>query len=30
MGLMLIFVLAQAMVLSRFIEEKDERRGENP
>src|SRR5919108_3509840 len=30
MGLMLVFVLAQAMVLSRFIEEKDERRGENP
>jgi len=30
MGLMLLFVLAQAMVLSRFIEEKDERRGENP
>jgi intracellular septation protein len=30
MGLMLIFVLVQAMVLSRFIEEKDERRGENP
>jgi len=30
MGLMLIFVLAQALVLSRFIEEKDERRSENP
>ena len=30
MGLMLIFVLAQAMVLARYIEEKDERRGENP
>jgi intracellular septation protein len=30
MGLMLLFVLAQALVLSRFIEEKDERRGENP
>jgi intracellular septation protein len=30
MGLMLLFVFAQAMVLSRFIEEKDERRGENP
>ena len=30
MGLMLVFVLAQALVLSRFIEEKDERRGENP
>jgi len=30
MGLMLLFVLAQAAVLSRFIEEKDERRSENP
>jgi intracellular septation protein len=30
MGLMLVFVLAQALVLARFIEEKDERRGENP
>jgi intracellular septation protein len=30
MGLMLLFVLAQALVLSRYIEEKDERRGENP
>ena len=30
MGLMLLFVLAQALVLSRFIEEKNERRGENP
>jgi intracellular septation protein len=30
MGLMLLFVLGQAMVLARFIEEKDERRGENP
>ncbi|HEU4353827.1 MAG TPA: septation protein A [Burkholderiales bacterium] len=30
MGLMLLFVLAQAFVLARFIEEKDERRGENP
>lgn len=30
MGLMLLFVLAQAMVLSRFIDEKDERRRENP
>ena len=29
MGLMLVFVLAQALVLSRFIEEKDERRSEN-
>jgi intracellular septation protein len=30
MGLMLLFVLAQALVLARFIEEKDERRRENP
>ncbi len=30
MGLMLLFVLAQALVLARFIEEKNERRGENP
>jgi intracellular septation protein len=30
MGLMLVFVLAQALVLARFIDEKDERRGENP
>jgi len=30
MGLMLLFVLAQALVLSRFIEEKDDRRSENP
>jgi intracellular septation protein len=30
MGLMLLFVLAQALVLGRFIEEKDERRSENP
>jgi intracellular septation protein len=30
MGLMLLFVLAQALILARFIEEKDERRGENP
>jgi intracellular septation protein len=30
MGLMLVFVLAQALLLARFIEEKDERRGENP
>ncbi len=30
MGLMLVFVLAQALVLARYIEEKDERRGENP
>ena len=30
MGLMLLFVLAQALVLSKYIEEKDERRSENP
>ena len=30
MGLMLLFVFAQAMVLSRFIADKDERRSENP
>jgi intracellular septation protein len=30
MGLMLVFVLAQALVLSRCIEEKSERRSENP
>src|SRR5262245_46451438 len=30
MGLMLLFVLAQAVVLARYIEDKDERRGENP
>jgi intracellular septation protein len=30
MGLMLLFVVAQALVLARFIEDKDERRGENP
>ncbi len=30
MGLMLLFVLAQAAVLSRFVDEKDERRSENP
>jgi intracellular septation protein len=30
MGLMLLFVLAQALVLSRFVDEKDERRSENP
>jgi len=30
MGLMLLFVLAQALVLSRFIEEKNERRSDNP
>jgi intracellular septation protein len=29
-GFMLVFILAQALVLSRFVEEKDERRGENP
>jgi intracellular septation protein len=30
MGLMLLFVLAQAMVLAKYVEEKDERRSENP
>ena len=30
MGLMLLFVVAQALVLSKYIEEKDERRSENP
>jgi intracellular septation protein len=30
MGLMLLFVFAQAMVLSRYVNEKDERRSENP
>jgi intracellular septation protein len=30
MGLMLLFVLAQALVLSKYVEEKDERRSENP
>jgi intracellular septation protein len=30
MGLMLLFVLAQAVVLSRFVDEKDERRSEIP
>jgi intracellular septation protein len=30
MGLMLLFVIAQAVVLSRFIDEKNEHRGENP
>lgn len=30
MGLMLLFVLAQALVLSKYMEEKDERRSENP
>jgi intracellular septation protein len=30
MGLMLLFVIAQAVVLSRFIEDKNEHRGENP
>jgi intracellular septation protein len=30
MGLMLLFVLAQALVLARYIEEKNEHRGENP
>jgi intracellular septation protein len=30
MGLMLLFVVAQAFVLSRYLEEKNEHRGENP
>ena len=30
MGLMLLFVLAQALVLAKYVEEKDERRSENP
>jgi intracellular septation protein A len=30
MGLMLLFVLAQALVLAKYMEEKDERRSENP
>jgi len=30
MGLMVLFVIAQAVVLSRFIEDKNEHRGENP
>ncbi len=30
MGLMLLFVLAQALLLSKYLEDKDERRGENP
>jgi intracellular septation protein len=30
MGLMIAFVLAQAMLLAKYVEEKDERRGENP
>jgi intracellular septation protein len=30
MGLMLLFVFAQAMVLSKYVEEKDERRREHP
>ena len=30
MGLMLLFVLAQAALLSRFVDEKNERRSENP
>jgi intracellular septation protein len=29
MGLMLLFVLAQAMVLSKYVDEKDERRREH-
>jgi hypothetical protein len=30
MGLMFLFVFAQALVLSRYTEEKSEHRGENP
>ena len=30
MGLMLLFVIAQALVLSKYIDEKNEHRGENP
>jgi intracellular septation protein len=30
MGLMLLFVLAQALLLAKYVEDKDERRGENP
>src|SRR5688500_16187480 len=30
MGLMLLFVFAQALVLAKYVEEKDERRSENP
>lgn len=30
MGLMLLFILAQALVLAKYAQEKDERRGENP
>ena len=30
MGLMLLFVLAQAVVLAKYVAEKDERRSENP
>jgi intracellular septation protein len=30
MGLMLLFVLAQALVLARYVEDKDERRSEHP
>ena len=30
MGLMLLFVVAQALVLARYVEEKNERRSENP
>jgi len=30
MGLMLLFVLAQALVLSKYVDEKNERRSENP
>jgi len=30
MGLMLLFVIAQAMVLAKYMDEKNEHRGENP
>jgi intracellular septation protein len=30
MGLMLLFVLAQALVLAKYVEDKDERRSEHP
>ena len=30
MGLMLLFVLAQALVLAKYVDEKNERRSENP
>ena len=30
MGLMLLFVVAQALVLAKYMDEKNEHRGENP